>query len=101
MRNAMVEWLVQRAAAQRGVPSVAWKTSPSTPPTGPPPGGLVVCGGDPAEPWFATSAGLGGAAGAAAGCSGLAGAADGAEKGTLFQGFANTGATGGGGIGNG
>lgn len=75
--------MVQRAAAQRGVPSVAWKTSPSTPPTGPLRGGLVVLGGDPAEPWLAISAGLGGAAGAAAGCSGLAGGAEGAGKGTF------------------
>lgn len=73
---------------------MAWKTSPSTPLTGPPRGGLVPCGGDPAEPELAISAGLGGGIGAAAGCSGLAGAGGAAGMGTLYQGFAIAGAGG-------
>lgn len=75
---------------------MAWKTSPSTPLTGPFRGGLPARGGDPAEPELAISAGLGGGIGAAACGSGLACAGGGAGIDMPAQGFVSTG---GGGIG--
>lgn len=73
---------------------MAWKTSPSTPLTGPRRGGLAACGGDPAEPELAISAGLGGGIGAAAGGSGLACAGGTAGIDMPAQGFVSTGAGG-------